>query len=72
MTGQKVNLGKSHIIFCADVSHKYRSEIKRRLQMSECRYPIQYLGVAIGMKRLPLSAFNQLLERIRLKLGHGK
>ena len=44
MTGQKVNLGKSYIIFCADVSNRYRSAIKRRLQMSEGRYPIQYSG----------------------------
>ena len=40
--------------------------------MFEGRCPIQCLGVTIGMKRLPLSAFNPLLERIRLKLAAWK
>ena len=34
--------------------------------------PYNYLGVVIGMKRLPLSAFNPLLERIKSKLAAWK
>ena len=40
--------------------------------MSEARYPIKYLGVSIGMKRLSLPSFNPLLEKIRNKLASWK
>ena len=40
--------------------------------MDEVHCPIMYLGVNIGMKCLPLSTFNPLLEKIRAKLASWK
>jgi len=54
------------------VHTRQRGYIKRELHMTESWCPIHYLGVAIGIKRLPLSAFNPLLEKIRGKLSAWK
>ena len=69
ISGQQVNITKSLIIFGSEVHHRHRRSINRILQMSESRCLIQYLGVTIGMKRLPISAFNHILERVRNKLS---
>jgi len=72
MSGQKVNINKSHVIFGTGVAHLECIKIKKKLQMSQANCPIPYLGVNIGMKRLPLSAYNPMLERIRNKLSSWK
>ena len=72
MSGQQVNIAKSQVIFGVDVHPRHRQWIKRALNMPEAQCPITYLGVPVGMKRLPISAFRPLLERIRTKLTAWK
>ena len=72
ISDQKVNISKSHVIFCTGVAHRDYIKIKRELQITQVHCPFQYLGVNIGMKCLPMSAFNPMLERIRNKLSSWK
>jgi len=48
MSGQEVNIKKSHVIFGTGVTHREGIIIERKLQMSQATCPIQYLGVSIG------------------------
>jgi len=70
LSGQKVNMAKSHIIYNNGVLSRIRRRIKRFLHMNKTHCPLKYLGVniGIGMRRLPRVAFKPLLERLRAKL----
>ena len=48
MIGQKVNINKSYVIFDIEVTQRECIKIKRKLQISQVNYLIQYLGVNIG------------------------
>jgi len=77
LSGQKVKMAKSQIIYGEGVPSRVQRHIKRTLQMNEAHCPIKYLGVKylgvnIRMKRLPRVAFELLLERLRAKLSSWK
>ena len=72
MSDQKVNISKSHVIFGTGVAHRDYIKIKRELQITQVPCSFQYLGVNIGTKCLPMSAFNPMLERIRNNLSSWK
>jgi len=72
LSGQKVNVAKSHISYGDGVPSRIRRRVKRILHMNETHCLFKYLGVNIGMRRLPRVAFEPLLERLRAKISSWK
>ena len=61
MSGQRINRAKSQFIFGTREQRRQQSLIKRVLHVEEGRVPFKYLGMDIGVKRLPYNAFDPLL-----------
>jgi len=55
MSGEKVDMAKSQVIYGVNIRPRQRRLIKRALKVEETHCPIKYLEVFIGMKRLPHS-----------------
>ena len=49
----------------AGVDRRVTARVKRVLGVSKGRMPLTYPGVTTGMKRLPVRAFDPLIERIK-------
>ena len=67
--GQKVNSGKSEILFSPDVTRRRKRYICRKLGMNATNNLGRYLGFPILTKGRLGSAFNFVVERVQNKLA---
>jgi len=72
LTGQKVNKSKSEIIFPSRMNKRLRDNIARILGCKVGTFPINYLGILISPRKLALSYFSSLVNKIEKSVTFWK
>lgn len=65
LTGQHLNVSKSSIYFPSWFNKRVQASICSILCIDPTSLPFKYLGVLISLKKLDVSVFNHLIEKIR-------
>ncbi|XP_039119935.1 uncharacterized protein LOC120256290 [Dioscorea cayenensis subsp. rotundata] len=67
LTGQRPNFAKSHIFFPTWCNKHVSSRIRAILNLTQASFPFKYLGILISPKRLAVSTFKPMIDKIRLQ-----
>lgn len=65
LTSQRANSIKSEIYFPTRFNKRLQKSITVILQFKNGAFPLNYLGILVAPKRLALSQFNTMLDKIR-------
>lgn len=72
ITGQRVNNAKSEIIFLTRFNKHLSNRIAKILEYKIGSFPFRYLGILISLRRLALSCFTSMVDKIEKSISFWK